>query len=106
MPRCESSPLARTSANLLVWWVDLIPGPAVWLRGQIRDFRPPYRGENRHFRGCEPAHAGNTVSSMGSDRYGEVQALARDVQGLLRRLDPKSLQLKPNSYEPTVGESL
>ena len=43
---------------------------------------------------------------MGSDRYGEVQALARDVQGLLRRLDPKSLQLKPNSYEPTVGESL
>jgi hypothetical protein len=43
---------------------------------------------------------------VGSDRYPEVNALARDVRELLLQLDPKGLQLKPNSYEPTVAESV
>lgn len=43
---------------------------------------------------------------MASDRFQEVDALARDVRELLKRLDPQSLQLKPNSYEPTVAEFL
>lgn len=43
---------------------------------------------------------------MERDRYKEVDALAQDVGELLRRLDPHSIQVKPNSYEPTVAESL
>ena len=43
---------------------------------------------------------------MGSDRYQEVDALAQTVNELLRRLDPRSLPLKPNPYEPTVAASL
>jgi hypothetical protein len=43
---------------------------------------------------------------VGSDRYQEVDALAQTVSELLRRLDPGSLHLKPNSYEPTVAGSL
>jgi hypothetical protein len=43
---------------------------------------------------------------VGSHGYEEVNALARDVRELLLQLDPKSLQLKPNSYEPTVAESV
>ena len=46
------------------------------------------------------------VWGVGSDRYNQVEALARDVQDLLHRIGPESLQLKPNSYEPTVAESL
>lgn len=43
---------------------------------------------------------------MGSDTYQEVNVLARDVRELLLQLDPKGLQLKPNSYEPTLAESV
>ena len=43
---------------------------------------------------------------MGSDRYQEVKALAHDVADLLRRLDPRGLKTKPNSYEPTVAGTL
>lgn len=43
---------------------------------------------------------------MGSDSYQEVNDLAREVQELLLQLDRKGLQVKPNSYEPTVAESV
>lgn len=43
---------------------------------------------------------------MGSDRYLEVDAHAQTVSELLRGLDPRSLQLKPNPYEPTVAGSI
>jgi hypothetical protein len=52
------------------------------------------------------ADAGGTVSSVGSDRYQEVIALAKDVRELLQRLDPKGLKAKPNPYEPTAAESV
>jgi hypothetical protein len=47
-----------------------------------------------------------SLSAVGSDRYQEVKAQAHDVGDLLRRLDPRSLRMKPNSYEPTVAGSL
>ena len=43
---------------------------------------------------------------MGSDRYLEVVAHAQTVSELLRRLDPRSLLLKPNPYEPTIAGSI
>ena len=43
---------------------------------------------------------------MGSDRYQDVAAHAQTVSELLRGLDPRTLLLKPNPYEPTVAGSL
>lgn len=61
---------------------------------------------NRHFGGCKGAELGDSVSAVGRDRYQDVNALAQDVRELLRGLDPHSVQSKPNSYEPTIAESL
>jgi hypothetical protein len=50
--------------------------------------------------------AGDSVSVVRPDRYKEVNSLAREVRELLLERDPKDFGLKPNSYEPTVAQSV
>lgn len=40
------------------------------------------------------------------DRYQVIEAMAREVRGLLVSRNPKTLNIKPNPYEPTAAQSV